>query len=119
MTPDIEQWLDEPLVRPFAVTGGRTRTEAVELDLISLVVAVRTPAEVDLDTEYETLLEVSKQPISVVEIVALLNLPLQVVKVLVSDLISQDMMILRSARAASEAPSVEVLQAVLHGIRRL
>jgi uncharacterized protein DUF742 len=122
MTPEIEQqqWLDEPLVRPFAVTGGRTRTEAVELDLITLVVAMRAPEEVpDLDPEYEKLLEVSQQPISVVEIAAHVDLPLQVVKVLLSDLITQKLMIFRSSVAAADAPSVEVLQAVLHGIRRL
>jgi hypothetical protein len=114
-----EAWFDDPLVRPYAVTGGRTRAGTVGLDLITLVVAMRTPAEVDLQPEYARALEVCQQPMSVVEVAAHVNLPLQVVKIMLSDLITQGLVIFRSATPTNEGPSQHVLQAVLDGIRRL
>ncbi|HWM02437.1 MAG TPA: DUF742 domain-containing protein [Actinophytocola sp.] len=115
-----EAWFDDPLVRPYAVTGGRTRSTTLGLDLITLVVATRSAAEAThLDPEYAQILQVCQQPISVVEVAAKIKLPLQVVKVVLSDLITQHLMIFRSANPANEAPSQHILQAVLDGIRRL
>lgn len=119
-TSGTEAWFDDPLVRPYAVTGGRTRSKTIGLDLITLVVAMRTPAEVgDLEPECTRILRACQRPISVVEVAATVDLPLQVVKVLLSDLISQQLVIFRSAETASELPSQHVLQAVLDGIRNL
>ncbi len=123
MTVTDEEWFDEaagPLVRPYAMTGGRTRSTTLGLDLITLVVAMHTVSEVDLDQEYARILQACQQPISVVEVAAQVDLPLQVVKVLLSDLIIQRHIIFRSAEAqTSESPSQHVLQAVLDGIRKL
>lgn len=122
MTVDQEAWFDGdagPLVRPYAVTGGRTRSDTHGLDLITLVVAVRDHAE-HLEPESLRILRVCRQPLSVVEVAAKVDLPLQVVKVLLSDLITQQLMIFRSAvRITEEAPAPHVLQAVLDGIRKL
>jgi hypothetical protein len=114
-----ETWFDEELVRPYAVIGGRTRTSTHGLDLITLVVATRTPAEVDLQSEYARALEVCQRPVSVVEVAAHGNLPLQVVKIVLSDLITQGLVIFRSAMPTNDGPSQQLLQAVLDGIRRL
>jgi predicted transcriptional regulator len=114
-----EAWFDDPLVRPYAVTGGRTRAGTVGLDLITLVVAMRTPDELDLLPEYARAMEVCQQPTSVVEVAAYVDLPLQVVKIMLSDLITQGLVIFRSARPTNDRPSQHVLQAVLDGIRRL
>ncbi len=119
MSTGTEAWFDDPLVRPYAVTGGRTRSTQLGLDLITLVVAMRSPAEVDLQPEYARALEACQQPVSVVEVAAHVNLPLQVVKVVLSDLIAQGLVIFRSATLSHEAPSQHLLQAVLDGIRRL
>jgi len=121
MIVDQDAWFDDaagPLVRPYAVTGGRTRVDMIGLDLITLVVAVREPAG-DLESESLRILRVCQQPMSVVEVAAHVNLPLQVVKVLLSDLITQNLMIYRSAGPSAEAPSPQILQAVLDGIRKL
>lgn len=119
MSTPTEAWFDDPLVRPYAVTGGRTKSSQLGLDLITLVVALRTPDQVDLEPEYAMALRVCQQPISVAEVSAKVNLPLQVVKVVLSDLITQGLVIFRSAAPANERPSQHVLQAVLDGIRRL
>lgn len=119
MSTGTEAWYDDQLVRPYAVTGGRTRSSQIGLDLITLVVALRSPAEVDLQAEYARALDACQQPVSVVEVAAKVNLPLQVVKVVLSDLITQGLVIFRSANPTYEAPSQHLLQAVLDGIRRL
>lgn len=124
MTVSEEAWFDEaagPLVRPYAMTGGRTLSNTLALDLITLVVAMRTVADVpDLEPECVRILAVCQQPISVVEVSARVDLPLQVVKVLLSDLITRKLMIFRSSTVpATEGPSQQVLQAVLDGIRKL
>jgi hypothetical protein len=117
---DDNTWFDEeagPLVRPYAMTGGRTRTGQTELDMITLVVASRRrharPGA--MEPEYLNILSLCQNPTSVAEISANLNLPLGVVKVLLGDLIDQELVHFRTALT----PDNEVLQAVLNGIRRL
>jgi hypothetical protein len=120
MADDDHTWFDDeagPLVRPYAMTGGRTRTEQGALDLITLVVAARDrPAgAASMGPEYRSILALCQGPTSVAEISAKLNLPLGVVKVLLGDLIDQKLVDFRKALA----PDNEVLEAVLNGIRRL
>jgi hypothetical protein len=123
MTAADEEWFDEaagPLVRPYAMTGGRTRSDTLGLDLITLVVAMQSVTDVDVEPEYAGILSACQHPTSVVEVAAKVDLPLQVVKVLLSDLISQRLIIFRSpAVPGAEPPSQHVLQAVLDGIRKL
>lgn len=123
MTIADEEWFDEaagPLVRPYAMTGGRTRSDTLGLDLITLVVAMHSVSEVDIEPEYARILTACQQPTSVVEVAAEVDLPLQVVKVLLSDLITRRFIIFRSpVTPGSEPPSQHVLQAVLDGIRKL
>jgi Protein of unknown function (DUF742) len=119
MVDDDHTWFDEeagPLVRPYAITGGRTRTEQPDLDLITLVVASKRHANpAMMEPECLKILSLCQKPISVAEISANLNLPLGVVKVLLGDLITQQFVHFRAALS----PDNEVLQAVLNGIRRL
>src|SRR6266487_446858 len=62
-----DQWLDEeagPVVRPYALTRGRTRPTGETLDLIALVTAIRG-VEVDpvgLDPEHLALLRCAGCP---------------------------------------------------------
>jgi hypothetical protein len=116
---DGHTWFDEeagPLVRPYAITGGRTRTKQPDLDLITLVVASRRHADpTALEPECLKILSLCQSPTSVAEISANLNLPLGVVKVLLGDLIEQRIVHFRTALI----PDNEILQAVLNGIRRL
>ncbi|GLY64231.1 DUF742 domain-containing protein [Amycolatopsis taiwanensis] len=128
MKYDDTSWLQDddpgPLVRPFAVTRGRAGRDLHNLDLITLVVAVRPASDVaTLDREYGDILRMCQgRPMSVAEIAAQLNLLLAAVKVLISDLIESGHLIFRSPPATSEnsrRPNLELLQAVLDGIRKL
>jgi len=116
-----QTWYDDeagPLVRPYAVTGGRTRAASTDLSVITLVVALRPPTDelaTTLDTEQLAILEVCARPTTIAEIAAAVRLPLSVVKILVADLIDAGLVLFRS----SSTPDIEVLKAVIHGIRRL
>lgn len=119
MAQERDTWFDEaagPLVRPYAVTGGRTRSRQTELDVVTLVVTSRRHADPGtMEPEYAMILSLCQSPTSIAEISANLDLPLGVVKVLVGDLIEQRLIIFRAALT----PDNEVLQKVLNGIRRL
>lgn len=122
MKVENEFWFDEdagPLVRPYAVARGRTRPTRHDLEMTTLVVAVRTDPHVNVDREYAHILRMCLRPLSIAEVSATLNLPLVVVKVLLSDLIDWGLIIFRSPPRTSDVPQTELLQAVLDGIRKL
>ncbi|HEY3691154.1 MAG TPA: DUF742 domain-containing protein [Pseudonocardiaceae bacterium] len=122
MKVENEFWFDEdagPLVRPYAVARGRTRPTRHDLEMTTLVVAVSADRHVDVDREYAHIIKISRRPLSVAEVSATLNLPLAVVKVLLSDLIDWGLIIFRSPPRTSDVPRTELLQAVLDGIRKL
>ncbi|TVT25177.1 DUF742 domain-containing protein [Amycolatopsis rhizosphaerae] len=124
MNYEGDSWFDDdpgPLVRPFAVTRGRAGKDLHNLDIITLVVAVRPESEVAaLDREYGEILRMcQRRPLSIAEIAAELNLLLAAVKVLVSDLIDSGHLIFRSPPPAAGRPDIKLLQAVLDGVRKL
>lgn len=123
MTGRDEAWFDEaagPLVRPYAVTGGRTRSDNYGLDMMTLVVSLRPVSDAaSLPTEYAKIVRLCQRPMSVAEVGGHIELPLPVVKVLLSDLIEQNYVIFRRPAPVSDAPNQHVLQAVLDGIRKL
>lgn len=122
-SPDDRSWVDEdagPLVRPYAMTGGRTQPINRALDLIALVVAV-PPAEPvsGLTAEHERVIELCRQPISVAEVAGNLNVPLMVATVLLGDLMAKGVVLARPPIPTVRTPDRNLLQAVLDGIRKL
>jgi hypothetical protein len=77
---------DEALVRPFVITGGRTRHATVHLRVESLVVATGLQPPSGLQFEHAAILDVCRQPISVAEVAARIDVPLGVAQILVGDL---------------------------------
>ena len=116
-----ETWFDENagrLVRPYAVTRGRTKASAVDLQMITLIMTVEPllPSQMArLDPEHRQILTLCRRPTSVAEISANLKLPLSVVKILIGDLVEQGLVHFRSA----VTPDVDILRAVIDGIRQL
>ncbi|HET9082012.1 MAG TPA: DUF742 domain-containing protein [Trebonia sp.] len=110
-----------PLVRPFAVTRGRAGRDLHGLDILTLVMAARTEADVmALDREYRQILHLCQhRAVSVAEIAAQMNLLLAAVKVLVADLIDSGYLIHRAPRQVANRPDPMLLQAVLEGVRKL
>ena len=123
MTNDGHPFGDDPgpLVRPFAVTRGRAGKDLHSLDILTLVMAARPEADITaLDREYREILRLCQhRALSVAEISAHMNLLLAAVKVLVSDLIDSGYLIYQSPRPAEAQPNIQLLQAVLDGVRKL
>lgn len=118
-----EVWFDEaagPLVRPYALTRGRTRSNRYELDLVTLVVALQPEVHARVvEPEYARVLWVTEHPLSVAEVAAKIDLPLCVVKILLSDLIERNYIIYRTGWGPAKAPDLNTMQKVLDGIRKL
>jgi hypothetical protein len=108
-----------PLVRPYLLTGGRSRPARTDLEMITLVVSVTDHIREAVSPEHAEIVEICQEPYSVAEVSALMNLPLMAVKVMLSDLIERGYLIYRSPPMTTNVPSQELLQAVLDGIRRL
>ncbi|MBX6769939.1 MAG: DUF742 domain-containing protein, partial [Actinomadura rubrobrunea] len=105
--PGGERWLDEaagPIVRPYAVTRGRTRPPGEPLDLVAILVATgAAPAEPErLSREQRRLLALCRRPYTVADLASDLDLPLGVIRVLAGDLIQAGLLGVRrwSAPAA-------------------
>ncbi|MGD0374555.1 MAG: DUF742 domain-containing protein [Streptosporangiaceae bacterium] len=91
MSPAADRWLDGdagPVVRPYALTGGRTRPSGESFDLVSMVVAIRGSRAdpLGLEPEHLVVLHRCRLPISVADLAADLDLPLGVVRILIADL---------------------------------
>jgi hypothetical protein len=117
-------WLDEdagPVVRPYAMTSGRTRPTSGEFDLISLVAAARAvPAsEVGLGPEHWAIIRLCQRPLSVAEVAAHLDLPVGIVRVMLGDLLDRELIYVRVPQHADEMPSEDVFEAVINGLRAL
>ncbi|MFG2194096.1 DUF742 domain-containing protein [Streptomyces sp. NPDC048639] len=119
-------WFDEGagyLVRPYAITGGRTRHSRSDFALITLVATTRSgslpPGHVE-QPESEAILDICRQrPLAVAEIAALLDLPPSVVKVLCGDLLDKSMIVIKAPGSVTDVPSVALLERVIRGIRQL
>ncbi|HLQ55712.1 MAG TPA: DUF742 domain-containing protein [Streptosporangiaceae bacterium] len=119
-----DSWLDEeagPVVRPYALTRGRTRPTGESLDLIALVTAIRgaRPDPFDLDPEHFEVLRLCRLPASVADIAADLDLPLGVVRILISDLRDRSLIRIHHPIPPARLPDPRILREVVDGLRRL
>ena len=122
-----DKWLDRdsgPVVRPYAVTGGRTEPADGEvLDLIAVVVVTHRGPGPDeaagLSPEHRRILALCERPVTVADVAADTELPLGVVRVLLADLIQQYRVSVLPQRRPEEHPSADLLREVLDGLRAL
>jgi hypothetical protein len=124
MTRPGSEWLDAdagPLVRPYALTQGRTRPNRHVFDMISMVAAASTdpPAAEDLTPEHTAILDVSKRPLSIAELAARLNLPMGVISVLAGDLLDRGFIVVRKPPSGDRPPDERVLKEVINGLQAL
>jgi len=116
-----------PVVRPYAVTGGRTEPADGEvLDIIAVVVATSKPSgtgaggELHPRTpEHRKIINLALQPTTVADIASGTRLPVGVVRVLLADLIMQGAIKVVRQRPAREMPSDDLLREILNGLRAL
>jgi Protein of unknown function (DUF742) len=79
--------VDDLLIRPFLLTGGRTRTSREDLRIESLVRSVPGVPMGTLRFEARRIVELTARPTSLAEIAVALAQPIGVVRVLVGDLV--------------------------------
>jgi len=122
----VEEYDDDhdsgPLIRPFAMTGGRTRPR-YELALEALVSASVAPDRLaTLLPEHQRICTLCTEVKSVAEVSALLNIPLGVARILVADLAEAGLVAIHQPAAGGESgnqPDVTLLERVLSGLRKL
>lgn len=109
------------LVRPYTKTGGRTRTDndlAIET-LVSTSNRGKTPGAA-VQQEHRFICGLCVETRSVAEVAAHLRLPLGVAKVLIGDMVGMGLVLIhQSGTAAGDRPSMELMERVLSGLRRL
>ncbi|MEU6544796.1 DUF742 domain-containing protein [Streptomyces sp. NPDC046859] len=123
------QWYDNeagPLVRPYAMTGGRTRPgpTGVKFDLIALVTlstaAPGTDDDSTLGPEHRALIELCRpETQSVAELAAGADLPVGVVRVLLGDLLERGRVTVSRPVPPAHLPDERILREVIEGLRAL
>jgi predicted Rossmann fold nucleotide-binding protein DprA/Smf involved in DNA uptake len=121
------KWVDrdsDPVVRPYALTGGRTEPADGEvLDLIAIIVDAGRPADpadrLRLSPEHRRILTLCQRPATVADVASDTGLPVGVIRVLLADLIQQGRAKVLPGRQPGEQPSAQLLREVLHGLRAL
>jgi hypothetical protein len=107
-------------VRPYALTGGRTRPSGETFDLMSMVTTVRgaQASTYDLEPEHLTLLRLCRLPRSVADLAADLDLPLGVVRILLSDMRERGLIAVHHP-VPTQVADPQLLREVADGLRRL
>jgi Protein of unknown function (DUF742) len=109
------------LVRPYTRTGGRTRSDydlAIEA-LVSTSDRGKAPDAAVLP-EHRSICGLCLDTRSVAEVAAHLRLPLGVARVLIGDMAGMGLVLIhQSGMVVGDRPSIEFMERVLSGLRRL
>ncbi len=119
-----ERWLDDaagPVVRPYVMTYGRTQPSRGRFDLISLVISIRPApvAEMGLGPEHIKIIRLCRDPLSVAEIAAHLDLPAGTIRVLIGDLLEKRYVEVHAPPTQTTMFDDRMYKAVLDGLRAL
>ncbi|GGW19669.1 DUF742 domain-containing protein [Streptomyces capoamus] len=121
-------WFDDeagPVVRPYAMTRGRTTSAGQHrLDLIAVVVTEPGTGDAESDPtlspEHVEIVGLCREtPQSVAELAAELDLPIGVVRVLIGDLVHADLVHVTRPVPPAELPDESILRDVINGLRAL
>jgi hypothetical protein len=124
MPSNDERWLDAeagPVVRPYALTQGRTRHTGESFDLVATVMAtggvMADPGS--LAPEHISVLRLAQIPTTVADIASDVDLPLGVVRIILADLRELGLIAIRTPVAMAERIDKHTLREVLNGLRGL
>jgi hypothetical protein len=111
-----------PVVRPYAMTGGRTRSiRDEELELETLVTTAEGEmAAPSLNLEQRSIAKLCRDLLSVAEISARLDVPLGVARVLIGDTAEGGLLAVHPPhRSDDDRPDLALLERVLYGLRAI
>jgi hypothetical protein len=117
LTPDADD-ARPGLTRPYVLTGGRTRS-AADLPLEAIVVTERDDLPAGASPELHTIVELCRAPHSIVEIAALGEMHIGVVRVLVGDLTTEGYLSVGATASTVLDERIRVLERLLEGVRGL
>ncbi|MCI2416635.1 DUF742 domain-containing protein [Saccharopolyspora sp. K220] len=133
MSQDDDSSIDGRLVRPFSMRRGRTSSRRTELNMSTLIWTVRgdSPSG-ELSPEQEQILELCRrrhhsrqgvhnvgQPgVGIAEVAALLDIPMAVTKVLVSELIDRELLMFSQPATGTEQ-DLALMKKVWEGLHAL
>jgi uncharacterized protein DUF742 len=103
------------MVRAYAWTGGRTRSD-FQLEIETLVATSVRGLDEAVSSEHQEIADLCQESKSVAEVAALLRLPLGVVKVLLGDMAMLGLIIVYETDVS---PDMELLERVLRGLTNL
>lgn len=112
MTDEINP--DDPFVRPYMITAGRTVGAAGDLPIEAMVIA-RGDAD-GLDEDKAKVMDLCSRPVSIAEIAARASFVLGVARVLVADLTASGHLEMYETAAVQDAA---IVRRLLDGIRAL
>ncbi len=106
------------LIRPYAITGGRT-TSDTEISLEAQIQATSRAAEQMSAYRWEAakVVELVQSPMALIEIAARLEIPIGVARVLVADLVKDGAVAIHVPEKTQNFASL--LERVLDGVRNL
>ncbi|GHC80094.1 hypothetical protein GCM10007079_18810 [Nocardiopsis terrae] len=115
-----EGWSAESsLIRPYSLTGGRTRPSRSDFSMTSQVVAAPSVDAQEVDPELELILSVCARPVSVAELASRSGFPLGVLRVLLADLLDRGQVMVHTSGWERQRPDAQTLRMVLERIREL
>ncbi|MFF4397770.1 DUF742 domain-containing protein [Streptomyces sp. NPDC001480] len=103
--------------RLYVITGSADGGRA-ELDLVTLIVARADPPP-SVPPEQAALLRLCTAPLSVAELSAYLNLPFSAMTVLITEMITAELVQARVPIVRQALPDRSLLEAVMHGLQKL
>jgi hypothetical protein len=111
---------DPQRVRPYAMTGGRTRPTHDDLETETLIsttsVGEQTPK---LTVEQRAIAALCHDILSIAEVSAHLHLPLGVIRVLVGDMAEEHLVIVHRPAHVGDRPDLALLERMLYGLRTI
>ncbi|MGW4794563.1 DUF742 domain-containing protein [Nonomuraea sp. NPDC004297] len=126
---DGPQWFDEeagPVVRPYALIRGRTRSSGDAFDLVATVRAIGggpgggpNGGPGGVGPEQQLILRAARDPISLADLAVELDLPVGVVRVLLGDMRDHGLISVTSPSAGGARSNERILKEVINGLRAL
>ena len=117
---DDQSTPDRKRVRPYAMTGGRTRPTHDALEIETLVsttsVGEQTPM---LTVEQRAIAVLCHDLVSIAEVSAKLQLPLGVVRILIGDMADEHLVVVYRPAHAGDRPELALLERVLYGLHTI
>jgi hypothetical protein len=100
------------------VVAGADGGQRADLDLVTLIVARADPPP-SATPEQSALLRLCTTPLSVAELSAYLNLPFSVMTVLLTEMLTAELVTARAPIVRKTVADRSLLEAVMHGLQRL